>query len=303
MTSNQVSGAQSFTNSGSSKNFWQLTRASVDGLAQAIESGNSQALSTYLGVMARFHSYSARNALLIAAQFPSATHLEGVRSWNELGRFVRPGEKGIYILAPMLGTQPAAPAKTDGKPKSRKQQKPQTEPQAEPQLLGFRGVYVFDVGQTRGEPLSDSSKPVDLTDAINNLKAFAQLRGMTIEYVEDAGPKKGTSYRGRIRLLANITPAEELPVLLREIVSQVLYSTPRQSFVTRAIHEQETQAAAFVVAEALALECRDSFADCQLYYGDSRLLAESLQLVHKTAALVIRAIRPEASQEFTQEVQ
>jgi hypothetical protein len=44
--------------------------------------------------MAKFHTYSARNVLLIAAQRPDATRLEGVRSWNELGRFVRPGEKG-----------------------------------------------------------------------------------------------------------------------------------------------------------------------------------------------------------------
>jgi hypothetical protein len=299
MSLNTVSGAQSSTFNSGSNNFWQLTRASVDGLAQAIESGNSQALSTYLGVMARFHNYSANNALLIAAQRPTSTWLEGIRSWNELGRSVRPGEKGIYILAPTLGTLSSTPAKTNGKPRNRKQHKPQ----AEPQLLGFRGVYVFDREQTSGEPLSESAQPVEMGEALKNLMAFVQLRGMTVEYVEDAGPKKGTSYRGHIRLLADMEPAEEFPVLLREVVSQVLYSTPRQTFVTRAVHQQETQAAAFVVAEALALECKNSFSDCQLYYGDSRLLAESLQLVHKTAALVIRAIRSQASPEFAQEVQ
>src|SRR5437660_5786871 len=115
MTTNTISGAQSSTHNRGSNNFWQLTRASVDGLAQAIESGQPEALSTYLGVMARFHTYSAKNAILIAAQFPQATHLEGIRSWNELGRFVRPGEKGIYILAPTVGVknQNHAQAKED----------------------------------------------------------------------------------------------------------------------------------------------------------------------------------------------
>jgi hypothetical protein len=288
----RTKGKKMLTSNNNSKtnSTWELTRASVAGLAHAIEAGNAQALSSYLGVMARFHTYSARNALLIAAQRPTASWLEGVRSWNELGRFVRPGEKGIFILAPTLGTQPGTPVKTGGKPKtSRKQNKPQ----AEPQLLGFRGVYVFDREQTGGEPLPESAKPVGLSDALEELTALAQLRGMTIEYSQAIGPKKGTSYRGRISLLADMEPAEEFPVLLQEVVSQILYSTPRPTFVTRAIHQQETQAAAFVVCEALALECKTEFSGCQLYYGDSRLLAESLQLVHRTAALILRAILTE----------
>ncbi len=46
---------------------WELTRASVDGLVQAIESGHNEVFSSYLETMARFHTYSARNVLLIAA--------------------------------------------------------------------------------------------------------------------------------------------------------------------------------------------------------------------------------------------
>jgi len=73
---------------------WQLAQASIDSLTQAIQSGRNEALFTYLQTMAKFPTYSARNVLLIAAQRPNATHLEGMRSWNELGRSVRPGEKG-----------------------------------------------------------------------------------------------------------------------------------------------------------------------------------------------------------------
>src|SRR5579864_5393160 len=82
---------------------WGLARASVDSLAKAIESGHNETLFTYLQTMAKFPTYSARNVLLIAAQRPNSTHLEGVRSWNELGRSVRPGEKGVYIFAPTVG--------------------------------------------------------------------------------------------------------------------------------------------------------------------------------------------------------
>src|SRR5882672_585411 len=88
-------------NSKNKNSTWELTRASVDGLVQAIESGHHEVFSAYLATMARFHTYSARNVLLIAAQRPNATRVEGVRSWNELGRFCSPRRKGhLYFFCP-----------------------------------------------------------------------------------------------------------------------------------------------------------------------------------------------------------
>src|ERR1044071_3456765 len=126
---------------------WQLAQASIDSLTQAIQSGRSEALFTYLQTIAKFHTYSARNVLLIAAQRPNATHLEGVRSWNELGRSVRPGEKRIFIFAPTVGftnkTGHRAAQKGKSAPKGKKAAAPfSTPPQQEAHLLGFRGVYV-----------------------------------------------------------------------------------------------------------------------------------------------------------------
>ena len=315
MTTNQVSGVQSSTYNRGSNNFWQLTRASVDGLAQAIESGQPEALSTYLGVMARFHTYSARNAILIAAQFPNATHLEGVRSWNELGRFVRPGEKGIYILAPTVAVknqnQAQAQAQAqeevsaqDKKTKGKKApESPKEAAQPERVLLGFRGVYVFDIAQTGGEQLPKSRKPVAVKETLARLTDFAIAQGMTIEYADWLGAKKASSYRGVIRLQPGMKAGEALPALLHEIAGQILYAIHRRTFVTRALHQQETKAVAFVVCEALGLEAKTAFADCQLYYGDSRLLAESLEVVHRTAAQILGAFSPEGLEDFTQEVQ
>jgi hypothetical protein len=68
------------------------------------------------------------------------------------------------------------------------------------------------------------------------------------------------------------------------------------------LHQQETKAVAFVVSEALGLD-KTAFSDCQLYYGDSRLLGESLQVVHRTAAQILGALSPEGLAEFAQEVQ
>ena len=73
--------------------------------------------------------------MLIARQKPDATHVAGYRTWTALGRFVRRGEKGIFILAPMVGNkrnkEENAEQNTDAKETRRT-------------LYGFRGVYVFD---------------------------------------------------------------------------------------------------------------------------------------------------------------
>ena len=52
--------------------------------------------------MARFHAYSFSNILSIVRARPDATRVAGIRTWTELGRFVKRGEKGIPILAPMV---------------------------------------------------------------------------------------------------------------------------------------------------------------------------------------------------------
>jgi hypothetical protein len=108
--------------------------------------------------MARFHSYSFGNQLLIATQKPNATHVCGFRKWNEFNRYVRKGEKGIAILAPMM-----VKGKDD-------------ESAPGPRLIGFRVVYVFDISQTDGEPLAEfslavSGDPGSLTQHIQSAAA------------------------------------------------------------------------------------------------------------------------------------
>ena len=77
----------------------------VKALIAQLEAGKSDALTAYLDAMARFHNYSFGNILAIARQKPTATNVAGMFTWNQLGRRVKKGEKGIQILAPMIGTR------------------------------------------------------------------------------------------------------------------------------------------------------------------------------------------------------
>ncbi len=74
-------------------------------LIQQWEAGHSESLTAYLTAMGRFHSYSFGNNLEIARQRPDATRVAGLYTWNPLGRKVMKGQKGIRILAPLIGSR------------------------------------------------------------------------------------------------------------------------------------------------------------------------------------------------------
>ena len=110
-----------------------IIRQAVDFLIQQVQAGKSETLTAYLAAMSRFRNYSFGNILAIARQRPTATRVAGFGTWKELGRFVKRGEKGIQILAPMAGyrrRKSDAEQETDEKPK--------------PVLFGFRVVHVFE---------------------------------------------------------------------------------------------------------------------------------------------------------------
>jgi hypothetical protein len=71
-------------------------------LQEELKAGRSERLIQYLNAMSRFHSYSWTNSLLIAMQNPEATLVAGFQRWLKQGRYVRKGEKGIGIMAPLV---------------------------------------------------------------------------------------------------------------------------------------------------------------------------------------------------------
>jgi hypothetical protein len=267
----------------------QAVWAGVELLASDIESGHPEVLSECLKAMARFHTYSFGNVLLISTQRPTATQVAGWRGWNELGRRIKQGEKGILIFAPILA-EPKKPANSDGESNGEA-----AEPQQE--LLGFRQVRVFDVSQTEGEPgpANDLFSALEPSEVLAKLTEFAGSQGFQIEYSDKIAPARGTSYYGLIRLLPNMDKRETVSVLIRELALQMLYETQRRSFVTRDVLLREAKAVAFVVCNALDLEIEPA-ENIQLYRSNFRLLAESLEVVQRTSAVILGALSPEDAQ-------
>ena len=259
-------------------------------LVAALESGESEVLTQYLNAMARFHTYSFGNIMLIARQKPTATRVAGIRTWNSLGRFVKRGEKGILILAPMVGRKRpadeiATEVETDNSADERKPQQ---------QLYGFRAVYVFDVSQTEGKELPTlTDVEGDVTGHRERLIEYVESQNIKLRYSEKIAPAKGLSSGGRITLLTGMQPAEEFSTLVHEMAHEMLHRSERRTLTTKQVRETEAEAVAFVVCQSIGLQTGTASADyIQLWNGDAKLLAESLGVVQRTAAVILGAISP-----------
>jgi antirestriction protein ArdC len=267
----------------------QRTKEAVDFLVAALECGHSEVLTAYLGAMAKFHTYSFGNIMLIARQKPDATKVAGLRTWNSLGRFVKRGEKGIFILAPMIGK------------KRKEEETPADEEKksnGEPRLHGFRAVYVFDVLQTEGEDLPQLGEVTgNPAEQLPRLIDFVQVQGIKLEYSEKIAPARGLSYGGLIQLLPNMTAAEEFSTLVHELAHEMIHKAERRALTSKTVKETEAESVAFVVAKAIGLETGSASADyIQLYRGDAKLLQESLEVVQSTATVILGAITPEMTE-------
>jgi hypothetical protein len=171
----------------------------------------------------------------IARQNAQATNVAGVRTWNSLGRFVKRGEKGIFILAPMIGHK-----KTDEATESTADAKDATA-----HLYGFRAVYVFDVSQTEGKDLPTLT---DVQGDVNGYKErlfdFVKSQGIELNYSERIAPAKGLSHGGKITLLTGMQPAEEFSTLAHEIAHELLHRGERRTLTTKEVRETEAEAVA-----------------------------------------------------------
>ncbi len=182
----------------------QIVSTAIEQLSQALERGHSETLRNYLAAIGRFHRYSLRNVMLIASQKPTATHVAGFHTWHKLGRFVKKGEKGILILAPIV------------RPKSQSLEQSETDESST--AVGFRAAYVFDISQTDGQELPEiGNVNGDPREYRDRLGKFVTDQRILLEYSQDIAPARGTSAGGKITLLPDQTPAEEFATLAHEV--------------------------------------------------------------------------------------
>ena len=262
----------------------EIIAANVQALIKQLEAGHSDALTAFLNAMSRFHNYSFGNILEIARQRPNATRVAGLWAWRQLGRRVMKGEKGIRILAPIIGI----------KRKREEEAEKDITKQNTTVLVGFRNAYVFDVTQTDGADLPTLREITgDVGENRDRLRAFLKRQGIELVFTENIAPALGVSYGGKIAILPGQSDAEEFATLVHEVAHELLHKSDRRTTTTKAVKETEAEAVAFVVGKAVGLKPGNASADyIQLHHGNASLLAESLEVVQQVSAVILAALEP-----------
>jgi len=210
-----------------------------------LELTGSSTWTQWLRVSRRFRTYSFSNQVLILAQRPEASWVAGYRTWQELGRQVRRGERGISILAPCRLRPTAGEGRQDDAP----------DPGLEPG--GFRVVRVFDVAQTVGEALP---RPVsDLTgeaprDQLDRLLSRVADAGFAVEFLELRGERHGDCSHTlrRIRIDSRLGLAQTVKTLSHELAHALLHGPDFEG--SRALAELEAESVAYVACQDLGID-------------------------------------------------
>ena len=265
----------------------------LEELALALEGGRSETLVGYLDMLARFHQYSFGNCMLMAMQRPDATLVAGFNRWKKLGRWVKKGEQGIAILAPLVYR---AEARQDCDQALEEKLTRLTS------LCGFKVVHVFDVQQTDGNPLAEFARiSGDPGEQLARLEAIVRTKKIELTYAPIPGGALGMSEGGKITVVPSLSPAEKFSVLTHELGHELLHRTDRRNETSKKVRETEAEAVAYVVCRAAGLDCSTRCSDyIQLYRGDQDTLQESLDHIQRVASSIIAELEAVPEQQDAQ---
>lgn len=222
-------------------------------LAQGVtELVTSEQWKQALCFAAKFHQYSFGNTMLIFLQFPNATRVAGFHKWLSMHRYVRKGERGIAILAPVITKferEEAGVVKTLRK------------------VRGFKTAYVFDITQTEGDdpppaPETFAHRLSGGTDTDREL--FRQLAALLAFRGWDAGrssmdnqPEQVNGYtdfvQKTVHIRATLSDAQALKTLIHEFAHVSLHN-PDMYRANRPLCETEAESAAYITALLLGLD-------------------------------------------------
>lgn len=241
----------------------QITDKLEQGVHQIFESDNYRA---YLSTMAKFHSYSLNNTILIAMQKPGATLVAGYTAWQkDHDRHVKKGEKGIQIIAPspykVKQERDALDPKT-GKPQMDAQGNPLKEI-IEVERPAFKVATVFDISQTEGKELP-SIGVNELSGGVEGYEAlFDALKAtcpVPIAFEDIPSGAKGYYHTEdhRIALQEGMSQMQTVKTLIHEMSHERMHSHEKEKLVeerlSRRSMEVEAESVAFVVGTALSAE-------------------------------------------------
>ncbi|MDD7219770.1 MAG: JAB domain-containing protein [Clostridia bacterium] len=258
----------------------------------------------YLDTMSKFPSYSARNNLLIMMQKPEASLVQSYTGWRSMNRYVKKGEKGIRIIAPMKRSIRNEAEKGDSESGAKdfdEKNKSSGEKEYDVKVInGFKVVHTFDLSQTDGDPLPDYYGAEELSGDVKDyqlfLEALQKSSPVPIRFEDVKGEAKGfyNLTKNYIGIQKGMSELQTIKTALHEMTHAKLHSfeamkqredTGGKPDMFR--RETEAESSAYIICKHYGLDTSDySFAYIASWSKtqDTRELEKSLSIIQKTAS-------------------
>jgi hypothetical protein len=229
----------------------------------------------WLSTVSRFYKYSFGNCLLIWSQAPEATRVAGFHTWKSLGRFVKKGETGVRILAPIVR-------------KIEEEKNGTTEKTS--RVAGFRSVSVFDYAQTDGAPLPELTRNATVggETLLPLLEQAVVMLNISLIYKAIPGNAEGISKGGVIEIEETLDTPARCGVIAHELAHEILHKTNREG-TTRQQRELEAESVSYAVLAHFGMHSENRFY-LATYDVTAEMLTASLQTIGNAAKQIINLI-------------
>ena len=257
----------------------------------------------YLSFQSLFYNYSFGNTMLIFAQNPQATYVKGYKAWNQLGRYVKRGSKGLAILAPCFKKVEAF------KEPENKAEYQDTEGEKETKrvISGFRVTYVYDIADTHG---SDEYLPVLVKGLAGNSDAEKEIYDRLLVFISTEHTVKEVtktaskgSYNiqtGVICVRSDLEYLQKIKTLLHEYAHAIDFKLHPEPDVSRNRRELIAESVAFVVSMRLGLDTSSySMSYIKSWLKDADELKIIADTVQKVSAHIINNLAESSDSAFS----
>jgi hypothetical protein len=227
-----------------------------------------------------FRNYSLHNFALILWQKPESTICAGFHQWRAHKRWVRKGERAIWVLAPGFAR------------KIKRDEEIGDDVETEERVIQFFfPVPVFDVSQTDGAELAIGNTAVHgngslLLDEVK--KAFPEF-----EWRESNGIEDGSTDGKSIKVSERANKAQMVCAGLHEVGHCLCGHLDGRKDTARDIQELEAEAVSFLVSSFFGFEDEGAKLYLVNWHGDKAKLAKSGSKVLSVAERIIKRLRPD----------
>lgn len=272
------------------KDIKEITEKLEEGVKNVFEGAEYKA---YLDFMSKFYNYSVNNTILIFSQMPTASLVAGFQTWKKkFNRYVKKGEKGIFILAPIPHKFKKVVEDEDG-----------NESEKEINYTTFRAVSVFDISQTEGEAVPSTSDFVktlegDVDGYKNLLEKLESVSPVPVTFEDIQTGANGYFHlvENRIAIKEGMSELQTIKTLVHEISHAMLHDRENgeEKGANQSTKEVQAESVAYTVCNYLGLDTSDYSFGYVAGWSKGKEVKElqaSMEVIRKTAGTIIEAVR------------